>query len=92
MKVETDVIQSGLDTRRRVMNPFEMMQMKSKFDRFGQQHPRVVAFMQENHQELREGAVVELRITTPEGRNVVTNMRLTADDEELINTLKGLFG
>ena len=73
------------------MNPMEMMQMKSRMERFGKQHPRVVAFFSENHQELREGAVVEIRITSPEGRGVVTNMRLTAEDEETINVMKKLF-
>ena len=72
------------------MNPFEMMQLKSKMDRFGQQHPKVVAFFSENHQELREGAVVENRITSPEGRNIVTNMRLTAEDEDTINSFKNM--
>ncbi len=71
------------------MNPMAMMQLGGRLEKFGQQHPRVVAFFKENHQELREGAVVEIRITSPEGRGVVTNMRLTADDEETINILKG---
>ena len=70
------------------MNPLEALQLKSRFDHFAKQHPKVVAFMAENHQELREGAVLELRIKSPEGRNVVTNMRLSADDEELLRILK----
>ena len=70
------------------MNPLEALSIKSKFDRFGRQHPKVVAFMAENHGELREGAVLELRIKSPEGRNVVTNMRVSAEDEELFGLLK----
>ncbi len=70
------------------MNPMAMMQLGSRLEKFGQQHPRVVAFFKENHQELREGAIVEIRITSPEGRSVVTNMRLTADDEETLRMLK----
>lgn len=66
----------------------EALSLKSKFDRFGRQHPKVVAFMAENHGELREGAVLELRIKSPEGRNVVTNMRVSAEDEELFGLLK----
>lgn len=66
----------------------EALSIKSKFDRFGRQHPKVVAFMAENHGELREGAVLELRIKSPEGRNVVTNMRVSAEDEELFGLLK----
>ena len=66
----------------------EALSIKSKFDRFGRQHPKVVAFMAENHGELREGAVLELRIKSPEGRRVVTNMRVSAGDEELFGLLK----
>jgi len=70
------------------MNPFEMLQMKGRIENFGRQHPRVAAFFAENHQELREGAIVEIRITSPEGRSIVTNMRLTAEDEATINGMK----
>ena len=70
------------------LNPFEMMQMSGRISTFAQQHPRVVAFFKENGQELRQGTVVEFRMKTPEGRELVTNLRLTADDEETINTIK----
>ena len=68
----------------------EALSLKNRFDRFGRQHPKVVAFMAENHRELREGAVLELRIKSPEGRSVVTNMRVSAEDEELFGILKDL--
>ena len=70
------------------MNPFDAIQLKSSLDRFAKQHPRVVAFLAENHQELKEGAILDIRIRTTDGRNVVTNMRLSAEDEETIRLLK----
>lgn len=69
-------------------NPLEMMQMSGRLSTFGQQHPRVVAFFKENGQELRQGTVVEFRMKTPEGRELVTNLRLTPEDEETINMFK----
>ena len=70
------------------MNPLEMMSFGSKLERFGQQHPKVVAFFKGNHRELREGTVIEFRITTPEGKSVATNMRITADDEDTIDMIR----
>ena len=74
------------------MNPLEMMSFGSKLERCGQQHPKVVAFLKENHQEFRQGSVLEIRITTPEGKNVVTNMRMTAEDEEIVDAIKRMKG
>ena len=70
------------------MNPMAAMQFKAKFDRFCNQHPKVVAFFRENGKELREGGVIEFRITSPEGKSAVTNMRISADDEDTINLIK----
>ena len=70
------------------MNPLALMQFKNRLEKFYSQHPRVVAFFKENHKELREGAVLEIKITTPEGRSIVTNMRLSRDDVESIEMLK----
>ena len=70
------------------MNPMALMQFKAKLDRFCHQHPKVAAFFKENNKELREGGVIEFRITSPEGRSVAANMRITAEDEETINLIK----
>ena len=39
-------------------------------------------------QALREGAVIELSVTSPEGKNYCSNIKLNAEDIELINQLK----
>ena len=69
-------------------NPFEMMQFNNRFNTFGQQHPRVIAFFEENGHELREGTVVEIRLKTPEGKEMITNMRLTPDDVQTLEMIK----
>ncbi len=74
------------------MNPLEMMQFGNKINTFGQQHPKVVAFLKENNHLMKQGAVLEFRITTPEGKSVVTNMRMTADDEALVEAIKRIKG
>ena len=39
-------------------------------------------------QALREGAVIELSVTSSEGKNYCSNIKLNAEDIELINQLK----
>lgn len=37
-----------------------------------------------------EGSVVEIKLTTSEGREIITNMRVTPEDIQLLETLKEL--
>lgn len=70
------------------MNLMDMMQFGSRFSMFKQQHPRVVAFFQENGHELKEGTILELKMRTKEGKELITNMRLTAEDMETLEMIK----
>lgn len=68
-----------------------LQQLKSGIDRFRTGHPKFPLFLKAISQDaLREGAVVEISVTTPEGKNYCSNVRLNADDIELIETLKNL--
>jgi len=66
------------------------MQLKTKFSTFGKQHPRVVSFFQANGHEMKEGNILEFKIRTAEGKEHMTNMRLTAEDVEILRALKDL--
>ncbi len=71
------------------INPMLMMQMAGRFKKFNQEHPKVAPFLRAaDHNVVCEGAVVELKITSPDGQEFVTNIKLTADDIETINALK----
>lgn len=68
-----------------------LQQLKSGIDRFRAGHPKFPLFLKAVSQDaLREGAVVEISVTTPEGKNYCSNVRLNADDIELIEALKNL--
>ena len=71
-------------------NPMEMLQLNSRFTIFGKQHPRVVSFFKENGRELKEGNVVECKIKTKEGKELLTNMRISAEDVETLKMLAKL--
>ena len=72
------------------MNPMDLMQLSGRFSIFGKQHPRVVAFFQENGHELKEGTILTLNVKTKEGKEMVTNMRLSPEDVETLKLIAKL--
>ncbi len=74
------------------LNQLAMLQkLKSGIDRFRANHPKFPLFLKAVFQDaLREGSVIEISVTTPEGKNYCSNVRLNADDMELMETLKNL--
>jgi hypothetical protein len=71
------------------MNPgsiMKIMEMKNKFER---NHPKVLAFLQrEVMSGVPEGSVIEMTITKPGAEPVTANMRVTAEDLEMVEILK----
>ena len=41
---------------------------------------------------LVEGTIIEINVTTPEGKNYCTNVKLKADDMELFDSFKSMQG
>ena len=73
-------------------NQIAMIQkIKSGMDRFRANHPKFPLFLNAVSQNaLMEGTVIEINVTTPEGRNYFTNVKLQADDMEFLNSLKSM--
>ena len=73
------------------MNPMALLKVKKSWDTFCGNHPRFPAFLQAAQSAgFQEGTVIEVSMTTPEGRTLTTNVRLTASDIQAFNDLKGL--
>ena len=73
-------------------NQIAMMQkMKEGLDRFRIKHPKFPLFLKAVSQEaLMEGTVIEITVTTPEGKNYCSNVKLKADDMEFLDSLKSM--
>lgn len=71
-----------------MMNPKMLMQVKSMFERFRQNHPKVPMFFSAAAGAIDEGSVIEIQVTTSNGKNLCTNMRVTADDLEMVKALQ----
>ncbi len=70
------------------MNPMALMKMKGLFDRFKANHPKVPMFFNAASKVVGEGSIIEINITTADGKNLCTNMKVLPEDIELINQLK----
>ena len=68
------------------INPMKLMQMKNAWNG---RHPKLPKFFEAVSQKaLREGTVMEISVTTPEGETLASNIRLTEEDMALIRELK----
>lgn len=74
------------------LNQLAMLQkLKSGMDRFRANHPKFPMFLKAISQDgLKEGTVIEINVTTPEGKNYCSNVKLNADDMDFIETLKNM--
>ena len=73
------------------VKPTDLLKLKKRLKTFEQQHPKMPAFIKQVEQHaLVPGAVVELKVTTPEGKDYVTNIRLTPEDVETFRILNEL--
>ncbi len=67
------------------MNPIKLMQLKGLWDRFLKGHPKLPAFAKAVFPgTLRAGTIIEVNITTPEGQNYVSNLKITPEDIALL--------
>lgn len=73
-------------------NQLAMLQkLKSGMERFRTNHPKFPMFLKAVSQDgLKEGTVIEITVTTPEGKNYCSNVKLKTDDLELIEALKAM--
>ena len=67
-----------------MINPIKLMKMKNAWSRFTANHPKFTRFLNAVvSRGIQEGTVFEFKVTSPDGQELVTNMRLSAEDIEL---------
>ena len=71
------------------MNPMAFMQIKSLWDRFENNHPKFPRFLSVvSNNVMKEGTIIEVKVTDPDGTDYTTNLKLTADDRSIIEEFK----
>ena len=73
-------------------NQIAMMQkIQSGLNTFRQNHPKFPMFLKAVSQEaLVEGSVIEITVTTPEGKEYCSNLKVKPSDLELVETFKNM--
>ena len=73
------------------LNPMALLKMKDRLSVFNQEHPRVRPFFHKIKEEgLPAGSILELKVKLPDGKEQVTNIRLTENDLETIRMISRL--
>ena len=73
------------------MKPMKLMKMNAALQQFQNHHPKFAKFVQEVPKKtLKEGTVIEISLTTADGQNYCSNMKISADDMALFEELKDL--
>lgn len=68
-----------------------LLKFKGAWDTFTQNHPKFVPFMQAVGREaIEDGTIIEVRVTSPEGKEYNTNMKITQSDLDLFAQFKGM--
>lgn len=67
------------------------MKLKQAWDTFTGNHPKFPGFLNAMRARgVHEGDIVAISVTGPDGKTMETNIRVTASDLELFETLKNL--
>lgn len=72
------------------MNPMGLMKIKGLVEKFKGNHPKVPMFFSAASKSVDVDSVIEINITTAEGKSLRTNMKVTAEDMELVKQLSEL--
>ena len=76
-----------------MINPMDLFKVKGLLGEFGTNHPKFFPFLQAVAQAgAKEGTIVEMTVTTPEGTKMETNLRLSQSDLELIHLIREMAG
>lgn len=68
-----------------------VMKIKNAWDSFTRNHPKFMPFMQAVASEaMADGTVIEIKVTSPEGKEFNTNMRITQSDLDLLAQMKNI--
>ena len=73
------------------INPMKMLQLKERLDLFNSEHPKVAPFFGVlRNNAISKGTVLELKATTPDGKEYVSNICMTDNDvQTLMMILEG---
>lgn len=74
-----------------MINPAKLFKMKKAWDTFELNHPKFPKFLKEvSKNAIEEGTLIEISVTTPEGKNISSNIKVTQSDKEMFSELSDI--
>lgn len=74
-----------------MMNPAKLFKIKGAWDKFTENHPKFPLFINALRSSgIEEGSIIDINITTPEGKIMSTNIKVSQSDKELLAELTEL--
>lgn len=73
------------------LNPVMLFKIKGAWEKFVSNHPKFPMFLRAaSATGIKEGYIIEVKITDTEGKTICTNVKLTDSDMELIDMIKDM--
>ncbi|MDE6036357.1 MAG: hypothetical protein K2G36_10695 [Ruminococcus sp.] len=70
------------------MNPLALVKIKPLLKKFKENHPKLLMFVRKTVNEVDDGSIVEVKVTTSEGKEFFTKVKVTGEDMELVNEMR----
>ena len=71
------------------MNPAQLFQFMNAWKKFTSNHPKFPKFLRAvTNDGITEGTIIEINVTTLEGKNYCSNLKITSSDLELLQQIK----
>lgn len=72
-------------------HPMKLLQLRNAWEQFKQRHPKLPFFMDAaTRGAISEGSVIEITVTTPQGKSISSNIKVTKEDMQLMEEMKRL--
>lgn len=73
-----------------MINPMSFLKYKGIWEKFTANHPKFPLFVKAVSQNaLTEGTLIEITVTTPDGKSFSSNLKVKPEDMELLQELRG---
>ena len=71
------------------INPTQLFQLLGAWQKFTANHPKFPKFLKAVAAEgIQEHTIIEVSVTTPEGKTYCSNLKITQDDLDLLEQFK----
>ena len=72
-----------------MMNPAKLIKIKGMWDKFTGNHPKLIPFFNAvNKKGIKEGTLINAKVTFEDGKEYNANIRVTSDDVELFEQIR----